>query len=52
MAGVMVVQRRELSAVDIGQMQGLLPEHPCWGGTRLSEELCRRWDWRNANGCL
>jgi hypothetical protein len=48
MADVMVVQGRELSAEDIEQMQGLLAEHPDWGRTRLSEELCRRWDWRNA----
>ena len=48
----MVVQGRELSTEDIGQMQGLLAEHPDWNRTRLSEELCRRWDWRNANGRL
>ena len=47
LTGVMVVQGREPSAGDIGHMQGLLAEHPDWGGTRLSEELCRRWDWRN-----
>ena len=46
----MVVQGRELSGEDIGQVQGLLAEHPEWGRTRLSEELCRRWDWRNALG--
>ena len=23
---------------------------PAWCRTRLSEELCRRWDWRNAQG--
>ena len=50
MAGVMVVQGRELSAEDIGQLEGLLAEQPDWGRTRLSEELCRRWDWRNAQG--
>ena len=47
MTGVVVVQGRELSAQDIGLIQGLLAEHPDWGRTRLSEELCRRWDWRN-----
>lgn len=31
-------------------MQGLLAEHPDWGRTRLSEELCRRWNWSNARG--
>ena len=50
MADVMVVQGRELNAEDIGQIQGLLAEHPDWGRTRFSEELCRRWDWRNARG--
>ena len=48
MTDVMVVQGRELSAEDIGLIQGLLAEHRDWGRTRLSEELCRRWDWRNA----
>lgn len=46
----MVVQGRELSAEDIGLIQDLLAEHRDWCRTRLSEELCRRWDWRNAQG--
>jgi len=46
----MVVQGRELSGEDIGLIQGLLAEHRDWGRTRLSEELCCRWDWRNAQG--
>ena len=50
MTGVMVVQGRELSAEDIGLIQGLLAEHREWGRTRLSEELCCLWDWRNAQG--
>jgi len=50
MTDFMVVQGRVLSATDIGQIQGLLTEHPEWGRTRLSEELCRQWDWRNALG--
>ena len=50
MTGEMVVQGRELSAGDIGLIQGLLAEHPEWGRTRLSEELCRSWDWRNTQG--
>src|ERR1035437_5074074 len=50
MTGVMVVQGRKLSAEDIRQMQGLLAEHRDWVRTRISEELCRRWDWRNAQG--
>ncbi|MEO5936987.1 MAG: Druantia anti-phage system protein DruA [Terriglobales bacterium] len=50
MTDVILVQGRELSGEDIGQVQRLLAEHPEWGRTRLSEELCRRWDWRNAQG--
>lgn len=44
------MQGREVSGADIGLIRGLLAEHPAWGRTRLSEELCRRWDWRNARG--
>jgi hypothetical protein len=50
MTGVIVVQGRELSGEDIGQIQAMLSEHPDWGRTRISEELCRCWDWRNALG--
>ena len=46
----MVVQGWELSAGDIGLIQGFLAEHPEWGRTRLSEELCRLWGWRNTQG--
>jgi len=46
----MVVQGRKVSAQDIVLIQGLLAEHPEWGRTRLSEEICRLWDWRNARG--
>ena len=46
----MVMQGCVVSGADIGLIRGLLAEHPAWGRTRLSEELCRRWDWRNAQG--
>ncbi|MBN1511317.1 MAG: DUF4338 domain-containing protein [Phycisphaerae bacterium] len=52
MTGSMVVQGREVSGADIELIRGLLAEHPAPGRTRLSEELCRRWDWRNAQGRL
>jgi hypothetical protein len=48
----MVIQGRQLTAKDIGLIQGLMVEHRDWGRTRLSEELCRLWDWRNAQGRL
>jgi len=46
----MVLQGREVSEADVGLIRGLLAQQPAWGRTRLSEELCRRWDWRNAGG--
>ena len=48
----MIIQGRELRAEDIGLIRDLLAQHPEWGRTRLSEELCRLWDWRNGQGRL
>jgi hypothetical protein len=39
-------------AVDVELIRRLLLDNPSWGRTRLSEELCERWDWRGANGQL
>jgi len=50
MAEIMVIQGRELHAEDIGLIRSLLAEHRDWRRTRISEELCRRWDWRNGQG--
>jgi len=50
MAEIMVVQGRELHAEDTELIRSLLAEHGDWCRTRISEELCRRWDWRNGNG--
>jgi hypothetical protein len=50
MTGVMVMQGREVSGTDIGLIRDLLAAYPAWGRTRISEELCRRWEWRNAQG--
>ena len=50
MAEVTVIQGRELHAEDIGLIRSLLAEHGDWCRTRISEELCRRWDWRNGQG--
>ncbi len=50
MTGIMVLQGREVSGADLGLIRDLLAEQPAWGRTRLSEALCRRWDWRHAQG--
>ena len=50
MAEIMVVQGRKLHAEDTELIRSLLAEHGDWCRTRISEELCRRWDWRNGKG--
>jgi hypothetical protein len=50
MTSVRVLQGRDVSDTDIESIRALFAEHPAWGRTRVSEALCRRWDWRNAQG--
>lgn len=40
------------TSVDIAKIQTLLDDNPSWGRTRLSEELCRLWNWRTLDGRL
>lgn len=47
---VLVLQGREVHAEDLALIRRLLEEHPTWGRSRLSAELCGRWEWRNAQG--
>jgi len=49
-AGIMVIQGRQVGAADIEWLRGQLVAHRDWNRTRLSRELCARWDWRNALG--
>jgi hypothetical protein len=48
----MVLQGREVTDADIELIRSLMATHPARGRTPLSEELCRRWNWRNAQGRL
>ena len=50
MAQSMVIQGRNITTDEIGLIRDLMAEHRDWGRTRLSEELCRCWNWRNAQG--
>ncbi len=50
MASVRVMQGREIGEADIAMIRGLLDEHPEWHRSRLSRELCERWNWRNSQG--
>jgi hypothetical protein len=50
MASVMVMQGRQVGEQDVELVRGLLASHPDWNRTRLSRELCARWNWHNAQG--
>jgi hypothetical protein len=47
-----VIQGRRLRPEDLGLVRHWLATEPGWNRTRLSRELCRRWDWRNEAGRL
>ena len=50
MNGSMVIQGRQIGQAEIDLIRALLAGHSQWHRTRLSRELCRRWDWHNAAG--
>ena len=45
-----MIQGRHITGVEIGLIRDLMVDHSDWGRTRLSEEICLLWDWRNAQG--
>ena len=50
MVQAMVIQGRKITDGEIALIRDLMARHRDWGRTRLSEELCRYWNWRNAQG--
>jgi hypothetical protein len=47
-----IIQGRRLGPEDIGLVRHWLATEPGWNRTRLSRELCRRWNWCNEAGQL
>lgn len=47
-----VIQGRRLGPEDIGLVRDWLAREPGWNRSRLSRELCERWNWRNGAGRL
>ena len=45
-----VIQGRETTPEDIEIIRELIESNPSWHRTRLSRELCARWNWRDASG--
>jgi len=52
MATETVIQGRVLSDVEIGLIRDLIRENPSWHRTRLSQEICNLWNWKNDKGRL
>ncbi len=50
MSAETIIQGRLIGPAEVGLVQRLLAEHPEWHRTRLSQELCAIWDWRNSSG--
>ena len=47
-----IIQGRCITAGDVALIRGLLAGNLSWNRSRLSRELCERWDWRNEKGRL
>lgn len=48
----MIVQGKRITSGEIAQISEMIVAHPEWHRSRLSQELCRLWDWRNGKGIL
>ncbi|MGH8337551.1 MAG: Druantia anti-phage system protein DruA [Gammaproteobacteria bacterium] len=46
----MVLQGRTLRVEDTAAVNALVAAHPDWSRRRLSQELCRQWNWRDGKG--
>ena len=46
----MVIQGRTVTCEDVLLIRQLIEGNPFWNRTRLSKELCVRWNWRASNG--
>ncbi len=46
------LQGRILTPADLDEIRGLISSNPTWHRTRLSRELCERWNWRRPDGSL
>ncbi|MEA3290698.1 MAG: DUF4338 domain-containing protein [Pseudomonadota bacterium] len=46
------IQGRQIGASELATIRGLITSHPDWHRTRISQELCREWNWCNEAGQL
>ena len=46
----MVIQGRKITLADINLIKKLLTDNPSWNRTKLSRELCKKWQWLRPDG--
>lgn len=44
------IQGRFVTEMEVDEVRMLLRNHPLWNRSRLSRELCARWNWRRPDG--
>jgi len=44
------IQGRLVTVAEVDEVRMLLHNHPLWNRSRLSRELCARWNWRRPDG--
>ncbi len=47
-----IIQGRQIGSAELATIRELISSHPEWRRTRLSQELCRQWNWCNEAGRL
>ncbi len=52
MESALTIQGRQIGARELATIQQLISSHPHWHRTRISQELCREWNWCNEAGRL
>jgi hypothetical protein len=52
MTSTLTIQGRQVASADLATIRDLIATHPDWHRTRISQELCRRWEWVNEQGRL
>jgi hypothetical protein len=45
-----MIQKPQITKIEIDQINKLISENPSWGRTRLSIELCNLWGWNHHDG--
>lgn len=52
MSETTICQGREVSESDLRLLRHLIGEHPEWSRHRITQQLCRQWEWRTQTGRL